>query len=167
MAKSLRRTFKALPEREGGPPRRPPQGAVVGEFPAPAGAPSVYRRTSNGDTAMQKKDYAYTGYRYKSVENGRKLRKNMTKQERHLWYDFLRSYPVQFYRQRAIDRFIVDFYCAKARFVIKLDGSQHYTVEGMGYDRLRTEILEKYHLEVLRFTNLEVDREFDAVCRKL
>ena len=116
---------------------------------------------------MRKKDYAYTGYRYKSVENGRKLRKNMTKQERHLWYDFLRPYPVQFYRKRAIDRFIVDFYCAKARFVIELDDSQHYTVEGMEYDRLRTEILEKYHLEVLRFTNLEVDREFDVVCRKI
>ena len=116
---------------------------------------------------MQKKDYAYTGYQYKSVENARKLRKNMTKQERHLWHDFLRSYPVHFYRQRAIDRFIVDFYCAKARFVIELDGSRHHTVEGMEYDRLRTEILEKYHLEVLRFTNLEVDRKFDAVCRKI
>ena len=91
----------------------------------------------------------------------------MTKQERHLWYDFLRAYPVQFYQQRAIDRFIVDFYCAKARFVIELDDSQHYTVEGMEYDRQRTEILEKYHLEVLRFTNLEVDREFDAVCREI
>ena len=91
------------------------QGSGKSEFPAPA---------LNGDTAMQKKDYAYTGYQYKTVENARKLRKNMTKQERRLRHDFLRPYPVQFYRQQAIDRFIVDFYCAKARFVIELDGSQ-------------------------------------------
>ena len=116
---------------------------------------------------MQKKDHSFSGYRPRSLENARKLRKSMTKQERHLWYDFLRSYPVQFYRQRSIDRFIVDFYCAKARLIIELDGSQHYTVEGMEYDRLRTEILEKYHLEVLRFTNSEVDRSFDEVCLQI
>ena len=116
---------------------------------------------------MRKKDYTYTGYRYKSLENARKLRKEMTKQERHLWYDFLRSYFVPFHRQRAVDRYIVDFYCSKARLVIELDGSQHYTVDGLEYDRLRTEILEKYHLDVLRFTNLEIDREFDAVCEEI
>ena len=86
MAENLQKWQKVCdallkPSLKGRGDRRPsPARAVVGEFPAPAGAPSVYRRTSNGDTAMQKKDYAYTGYRYKSVENGRKLRKNMTKE---------------------------------------------------------------------------------------
>lgn len=88
----------------------------------------------------------------------------MTPQERHLWYDYLRNYPVKFYRQRPIDRFIVDFYCSKAHLVIEIDGNQHYTEDGIAYDQLRTEILEKYQLEVLRFTNREIDENFQSVC---
>ena len=106
----------------------------------------------------------FTGYNQKLKEPARSLRKNMTKQEKHLWYDFLKDYPVKWYKQRPIDRFIVDFFCYKAKLVIELDGSQHYTEDGMEYDAIRTEILEKYDLEVIRFSNVEIDRHFSAVC---
>ena len=94
----------------------------------------------------------------------RVLRRNMTKQEKHLWYDFLQHYPVKIYKQRIIDNFIADFYCHRARLVIELDGAQHYTPEGKTYDRARTEVLEKYGLHVLRFTNKDIDTKFEGVC---
>ena len=97
----------------------------------------------------------------------RALRKNMTKEERHLWYDFLKDYPVKWYRQRSIDRFIVDFYCSKAKLIIELDGSQHYTEDGKEYDSIRTEILEEYELEVIRFSNTDIDRNFAYVCEAI
>ena len=93
----------------------------------------------------------------------RALRRNMTKQERHLWYDFLQHYPVKIYKQRIIDNFIADFYCHRARLVIELDGAQHYTHEGKTYDEARTEVLEKYGLHVLRFTNRDIDTKFEGV----
>ena len=117
-------------------------------------------------TTMKNKE-AFTGYNSKMKETARSLRKNMTRQEKHLWYDFLRDYPVKWYRQRSVGRFIVDFFCFKARLVIELDGSQHYTEDGMEYDSIRTDILEKYNLEVLRFTNLEVDENFRGVCETI
>ena len=117
-------------------------------------------------TTMKNKE-AFTGYNSKMKETARSLRKNMTRQEKHLWYDFLRDYPVKWYRQRSVDRFIVDFFCFKARLVIQLDGSQHYTEDGMEYDSIRTDILEKYNLEVLRFTNMEVDANFRDICETI
>ena len=98
------------------------------------------------------------------TERAQALRREMTPQERKLWYQFLRQYPVKVYRQRVIDHFIADFYCAKAKLVIELDGSQHYTEQGKAYDEERSQILNLYDLEVLRFTNLELDQQFDAVC---
>ena len=98
------------------------------------------------------------------LDAARDLRRRMTPQERHLWYDFLKPYPVKIYRQRIINNFIADFYCHKARLVIELDGSQHYTEEGLAYDAERTEILEKYGVEVLRFSNRDVDENFQGVC---
>jgi len=95
------------------------------------------------------------------------LRNNATRQENHLWYDFLRTYPVQFNRQKIIMNYIADFYCYQARLVIELDGSQHYTKEGMAYDVARTEILNALDLEVLRFSNAEIDKEFRHVCEKI
>lgn len=92
------------------------------------------------------------------------LRRNMTRQEKHLWYDFLQHYPVKIYKQRIIDDFIVDFYCHQARLVIELDGSQHYTLEGKSYDEIRTEVLERYGLYVIRFSNRDVEENFDGVC---
>ena len=110
------------------------------------------------------KDYYFTGYNSSLCDTARMLRRNMTKQERHLWYDFLRYRQENWKRQRAIDGYIVDFFCYSARLVIELDGSQHYTEEGEEYDRIRTEVQERYQLEVMRFLNSEVDRNFDYVC---
>ena len=95
------------------------------------------------------------------------LRRNMTRQEKHLWYDFLRHYPVKIYKQRIINNFIVDFYCHQARLVIEVDGAQHYTGEGKEHDKARTEVLECYGVEVIRFSNSEIDNRFDNVCQMI
>ena len=95
------------------------------------------------------------------------LRKNMTKEERHLWYDFLKSYPEQFKRQVPIGHYFVDFYCHKARLVVELDGSQHCTPEEIEYDRTRTAFLESRGLLVLRYSNLDVMNQFRAVCENI
>ena len=100
----------------------------------------------------------------KLLEKARSLRRDMTRYEKHLWYDFLRYYPIKIYKQRIIDNFIADFYCHQARLVIELDGSQHYTPEGKSYDDARTEVLEKYGLRVIRFSNLDIDERFEGVC---
>ena len=101
------------------------------------------------------------------LEKARDLRKNMTPQEKHLWYDFLQHYPVKIYKQRIIDNFIVDFYCCPARLVIEIDGSQHFTLKGKSHDIARTNMLEHYGLYVLRFSNSDVDDRFESVCRKI
>ncbi len=106
-------------------------------------------------------------YKQNLIPRAKELRKNATKQENHLWYDFLRSYPVRFQRQKIIGSFIVDFYCHEAKLVIELDGSQHYDVQGTAYDNERTSILEGFGLSVIRFTSTEVDRSFRAVCEKI
>ena len=93
-----------------------------------------------------------------------KLRKNQTKEEAKLWYQFLRLYPLQFRRQFCIGSYIVDFYCAKAKVVIELDGSGHYEPDKMQYDARRTDYLESIGLKILRFTNLEVQKYFLQVC---
>ena len=96
--------------------------------------------------------------------NAKALRKNMTKEERHLWYDFLRTYPVRFLRQKVIDEYIVDFYCHEARLVIELDGLQHYEEKGRLKDKIRTERIESRKLTVVRIPNNEVDHNFGGVC---
>ncbi len=95
------------------------------------------------------------------------LRKEMTPQERKLWYLFLRKYPAKIYKQRIIGSYIVDFYCASAKLVIELDGGQHYETAGLARDTERTTYLESLGLQVFRVTNLEIDREFDAVCEHI
>ena len=98
------------------------------------------------------------------VPMAKQLRKEMTKEERHLWYDFLRSYPVRFSRQKVLGKYIVDFYCAAAKLVIELDGSQHYEKDSIDKDIVRTEFLENYGLRVIRIPNNEVSKNFDGVC---
>ena len=100
----------------------------------------------------------------KLVPYARELRKNMTKEERHLWYDFLRSYPVRFSRQKVLGRYIADFYSAEAKLIIELDGSQHYEDQALKEDRKRTEYLEGYELRVIRIPNNEVMKNFVGVC---
>ena len=96
--------------------------------------------------------------------NARKLRREMTKEERHLWYDFLKTYPIKFTRQKVLGKYIADFYCAKAKLIIELDGSGHYTEEGKQYDEERTAFLEEYGLTVIRIPNTEVHKNFRGVC---
>ena len=101
----------------------------------------------------------------KIVPLTRELRKNMTKEERHLWYDFLREYPEKFTRQKVLGKYIVDFYCAKANIVIELDGSQHYEDKGLINDEKRTEYLEQYGIKVNRISKLDVLKNFEGVCQ--
>ena len=98
------------------------------------------------------------------TSNAKALRKNMTKEEKHLWYDFLKGYPVRFLRQKVIDNYIVDFYCRRAGLVIELDGSQHYEEQGVLKDTVRTKCLEARNLHVLRIPNNEVNKNFESVC---
>ena len=98
------------------------------------------------------------------TSNAKVLRKNMTKEERHLWYDFLRSYPVRFLRQKVIDNYVVDFYCHDARLIIELDGSQHYSEIGLLKDKIRTERIEERNLTVVRIPNNEVNKNFSGIC---
>ena len=98
------------------------------------------------------------------VPLARALRKNMTKEERRLWYDFLRDYPVRFSRQKVLGRYIADFYSAEAKLIIELDGSQHYEDENIRKDARRTEFLEAYGLRIIRVANNEITENFDGVC---
>ena len=92
------------------------------------------------------------------------LRKNMTKEEKHLWYDFLRTHSARFSRQKVLGKYIVDFYSAKAKLVIELDGSGHYTEDGKQYDLERDTFLKKYGLKILRIPDTEIHKNFIGVC---
>ena len=98
------------------------------------------------------------------VPFAKQLRKEMTKEERHLWYDFLRDYPVRFSRQKVLGKYIADFYCAKAGLVIELDGSQHFEDGNIVKDAERTAFLEGYRLRVIRIPNNEIFTHFESVC---
>ena len=100
----------------------------------------------------------------KLTPTARALRKNMTEQERKLWYCFLKDHKYKFYRQRVIDNYIVDFYCHAAKLAIELDGSQHYESSGMLKDKIRTAKIEEHGITVIRIPNNEIDRNFRAVC---
>ncbi len=100
----------------------------------------------------------------KLTDFAQKLRKNMTKEERRLWYDFLKCQPLTFNRQKVIGRYIVDFYCAGAQLVIELDGSQHCEKAGVSRDTERDEYLRGLGLTVCRYSNLDVMRNFEGVC---
>ena len=99
------------------------------------------------------------------VPLAKSLRKNMTPWERKLWYEFLRTYPVKFLRQKPIGNAILDFYCAKIKLAIELDGSQHYQNKEISKDQKRTEFLEEYGITVLRIPNTQIDTHFYEVCQ--
>ena len=103
-------------------------------------------------------------YNKQLVPFAKRLRREMTKEERHLWYDFLRSYPVRFSRQKVLWKYIADFYSAETKLVIELDGSQHYEDGNIEKDTERTTFLEGYGLTVIRIPNNEVSRNFRGVC---
>ena len=101
------------------------------------------------------------------LENAKKLRREMTPQERKLWYLFLRKYPVKIYKQRIIGPYIVDFYCASAKLVIEIDGSQHYEKKEQAYDAQRSAYLESLGLRVLRYSNADINARFEQVCEDI
>ena len=103
-------------------------------------------------------------YNKKNITLAKNLRRNATPQEQHLWYDFLSKYKVRFQRQKAIGDFIADFYCHQAKLVIEIDGAQHSTLQGKEKDEFRTEVLNECGLQVIRFTNLQIDTNFNGVC---
>ncbi|MEM9008311.1 MAG: endonuclease domain-containing protein [Cyanobacteria bacterium P01_F01_bin.86] len=100
-------------------------------------------------------------------DRARDLRRNMTPAEQKLWKRYLRHFPFRVMRQRPIDNFIVDFYCAALKLVIEVDGTSHASPEAQARDAERTAILEGYGLSVVRFTNQQVLREFEGVCQVL
>ncbi|MBO5022352.1 MAG: endonuclease domain-containing protein [Clostridia bacterium] len=100
----------------------------------------------------------------KLTPNAQILRKNMTKEERHLWYDFLSTYPIQFKRQKVVGRYIADFFCPKAKIIIEIDGSQHFSEDGLQYDKERTDFLNKFGIMVIRLTNIDINQRFRSSC---
>ena len=99
------------------------------------------------------------------VDNARSLRREMTKEERHLWYDYLRHHTIKFRRQAVLGRYIVDFYCAKAKLVIELDGSQHYETQNQQADQIRTEYLEQFRRDSIAHCEYGGQPEFQRSLR--
>ena len=97
----------------------------------------------------------------------RELRRNATPQENKLWYEFLRKHLYSFARQKTIDNYIVDFLCPSKKLVIEIDGSHHFTENGLECDSIRTDLLESLGLHVIRFTNNQIDTSFDEVCAEI
>lgn len=106
-------------------------------------------------------------YNKKLAENAKTLRRNMTKEERHLWYDFLRKLPIMVHRQKTIGNYIVDFYVAEAKMVIELDGSQHFEPKGMQEDLVRDTYLKSLGLSILRYSNADINLRFGSVCEDI
>ena len=103
----------------------------------------------------------------KLTKKSQTLLKNMTKEERLLWYEFLKKLPITFNRQKVIGNYIVDFYCAFAKIVIEIDGSQHFSKENIALDKERDKYLNSLGLRVLRYNNLEIKRNFRGVCEDI
>ena len=103
-------------------------------------------------------------YRHDLIDQAKRLRRDMTRQEKHLWYDFLKTHPVRFQRQKTIGSYIVDFYCHSAKLAVELDGSQHFEAAAEQYDARRTAVLASQGIEVLRVANIDVDQNFPGVC---
>ena len=106
-------------------------------------------------------------YNPKLKHFSQQLRREMTKEERHLWYDFLKQLPITIHRQKVIGNYIVDFYCASAQVVIELDGSQHYDPHGQMQDKERDVYLQQQGIRVLRYSNREIKENFRGVCEDI
>ena len=106
-------------------------------------------------------------YNGKNIVLAKNLRKNATKQEKHLWYDFLKDYAIKFQRQKTIGEYIVDFYCPSLKVAIEIDGRQHYSKQGFEYDKFRTEEINKQGVRIIRITNEQIDKDFTCICEYL
>ena len=103
----------------------------------------------------------------KLTSNSKALRKTMTKEERHLWYDFLKQLPLTVHRQKVLGNYIVDFYIASAKIVIELDGSQHYEDAHRQKDLQRDAVLRQLGCTVLRYSNADINQRFPGVCQDI
>ncbi len=103
----------------------------------------------------------------KLTRNAKSLRKNMTKEEMHLWYDFLKTLPITVNRQKVIGNYIVDFYIATAKLAMELDGSQHYEEKGVEKDTKKDAFLNGLGIKVLRYSNLDINQRFESVCEDI
>lgn len=103
----------------------------------------------------------------KLTKNAKELRRNQTKEERHLWYDFLKSLPFTVNRQKVIGNYIVDFYIASKKLIIELDGSQHYEDKGKKADTIRDKYLNSLDIQVLRYSNYDINTNFEGVCQDI
>lgn len=101
------------------------------------------------------------------IPKAKALRKNATPQEQALWFKFLKDYPIKFRRQKPLEKYIVDFYCHKAKLAIEIDGAQHFEDAEKEYDAKRTEIIERRGIKVIRFTNLDINVNFNEVCEMI
>ena len=106
-------------------------------------------------------------YNPKLLGNAQRLRREMTKEERHLWYDFLKTLPITIHRQKILGNYIVDFYCAAEKVVIELDGSQHYEDAGKQKDEERDAWLKNNGYMVLRYSNGDINKNFSGVCQDI
>ena len=106
-------------------------------------------------------------YNKKLVNNAQALRKNMTPEERHLWYDFLKKLPLDVHRQHNIENYIVDFYIASKKVVIELDGIQHKEPEHARADEERDKVLSSWGIQVLRYSNTNIRKNFTAVAEDI
>mgnify|MGYP002777116584 FL=1 len=109
----------------------------------------------------------YLPYNPELKQTARELRQNQTPAEKKLWNNYFKTFKYRVVRQRPIDYFIVDFYCAALKLVIEVDGESHFTNDSIAYDLERTQILEGYGLKVIRFTNDEVMKTFEGVCARI
>ena len=110
------------------------------------------------------KDFKYTGYNKNLRANSRALRKDMTPEEKQLWYHFLKNYPIRFNRQRPIGNYIVDFYSSKAKLIIEIDGCQHYEEVNLIADAERTDFIKGLGIDVIRFSNHDIKTNFEGGC---
>ena len=113
------------------------------------------------------KDNQMYKYDKSLVKNAQKLRKEMTKEEKHLWYDFLKKLPIQVKRQKNIENYILDFYIPSVKIAIEIDGIQHTSEEGRIQDEKRDSILNSYGIRVLRFQNRDINNNFLSVADEI
>ena|SRR5438067_4482715 len=110
---------------------------------------------------------SFLDYRRRLKRSARSLRSDPTPAERKLWFEFLRGLPIRFSRQKPLGNYIADFYCASRLLIIEVDGDSHFTDQGEAYDSHRSAALEGQSVRIIRFTNLEVMEQFEAVCQRI
>jgi very-short-patch-repair endonuclease len=118
-------------------------------------------------TAFHTDAKRYVSYRPGLKPRARSLRGDPTRAERKIWFEFLRTLPHKFTRQKPLGRYIADFYCSSHRLIVEIDGDSHYTERGEGYDHERTAALSLEGIRVVRFANTDVMQNFEAVCMRI